>query len=223
MLKSLINARSYCKEDVSNIVGYAEAAADNSQYWVCHHRLETHNSDGERRLVNISSAELKALGMYYNRPASELIFVTHKVHNNWHKSRKGTGSGKVYGPKYGKKGTPEYEEGWRKACKEAGLRRRGTIHLTAEQIENVKAGIKARGGNPNKGKHYYNNGVKELRAFECPEGFKPGRLPYSEEFIAKVKASSQGRTWKLIDGKRVYSKVRGFVKCDYSEERKQIN
>lgn len=24
--------------------------------------------------------------------------------------------------------------------------------------------------------HWYNNGVKSVRALECPEGFKPGRL-----------------------------------------------
>ena len=27
-----------------------------------------------------------------------------------------------------------------------------------------------------KGRHYYNNGIIEVRRFECPEGFTPGRL-----------------------------------------------
>lgn len=32
-------------------------------------------------------------------------------------------------------------------------------------------------GKKNKGKHFYNNGKICISAFECPEGFKPGRLP----------------------------------------------
>ena len=50
-----------------------KAKADNFIGWDRHHRLETHNSDGERRLVNLTVDELKALDMYYNRPAEELI------------------------------------------------------------------------------------------------------------------------------------------------------
>jgi hypothetical protein len=46
--------------------------------------LETHNSDGERRLVDLTSKELIALGMYYNRPASELTFMTTYNHEMLH-------------------------------------------------------------------------------------------------------------------------------------------
>ena len=31
--------------------------------------------------------------------------------------------------------------------------------------------------NPAYGKHWFNNGTEELLATDCPEGFKPGRLP----------------------------------------------
>ena len=64
---------------------YTLALADNFRGWQRHHRLETHNSDGEKRLVEISPAELKALGMYYNRPAKELIWVTNAEHINLHR------------------------------------------------------------------------------------------------------------------------------------------
>ena len=64
----------YCK-DYKNIENYERAKADNFICWCCHHRLETHNSDGKIREVDILAAELKALNMYYNRPASELIFL----------------------------------------------------------------------------------------------------------------------------------------------------
>ena len=83
------NARSYCCEDISKIENYDKAIADTTQTWLCHHRLETHNSDGERRLVDLSHKELIALGMYYHRSASELIFLERDEHSRLHaKSRK---------------------------------------------------------------------------------------------------------------------------------------
>ena len=80
------NFEKYCKEP-EKIENYEKAKADDFKGWECHHRLETHNSDGERRLVDISYKELKALGMYYNRPASELIFLTVKEHNAFNKGK----------------------------------------------------------------------------------------------------------------------------------------
>ena len=76
----------YCK-DYENIENYDKALADNFKGWHCHHRLETHTSDGERRLVDISQKELKALGMYYHRPAEELIFLTSREHNAFNKGK----------------------------------------------------------------------------------------------------------------------------------------
>ena len=73
----------YCK-DYENIENYQKAKKDNFKGWDCHHRLETHNSDGERRLVDITVAELQALGMYYNRPPEELIFLRKGEHSALH-------------------------------------------------------------------------------------------------------------------------------------------
>ena len=73
----------YCK-NIEEIENYASAAADNFVDWDIHHRLETHNSDGERRTVYLSSKELIALGTYYDRPASELIFLKHGDHTRLH-------------------------------------------------------------------------------------------------------------------------------------------
>lgn len=77
------NFKYYCK-DYENIENYEKAKADNFKGWHCHHRLETHNSDGERRLVDITAAELNALDMYYNRPSEELIFMTICEHSRLH-------------------------------------------------------------------------------------------------------------------------------------------
>ena len=75
----------YCSH-IENIENYELAKADDFIGWDVHHRLETHNSDGERRTVDLSKAELIALGMYFNRPASELIYMKKgdhmRLHNN---------------------------------------------------------------------------------------------------------------------------------------------
>lgn len=67
-------------EQIEEVENYELAKKDNFQGWCIHHRLETHNSDGEKRLVNLSREELIALDMYYNRPASELVFLTKSEH-----------------------------------------------------------------------------------------------------------------------------------------------
>lgn len=77
------NFKYYCK-DYKNIENYDKAKADDFKGWQCHHRLETWTSDGERRLIDITADELKALGMYYNRPAEELIFMTICEHSRLH-------------------------------------------------------------------------------------------------------------------------------------------
>ena len=73
----------YC-DDIENVENYEAAKRDNFKGWQCHHRLETHNSDGERRLVDITADELIALDMYWHRPAEELIFMTTSEHTRLH-------------------------------------------------------------------------------------------------------------------------------------------
>ena len=76
--------KEYCNGDITKIENYELAIADNTQTWACHHRLETHNSDGEKRLVHIQKKELIELDMYYNRPPEELIFLTNSEHTKLH-------------------------------------------------------------------------------------------------------------------------------------------
>lgn len=75
----------YCNE-IEKVENYELAKADNFKGWECHHHLETHNSDGERRLVQISVEELIALDMYYNRPPEELVFLLKSEHAALHGS-----------------------------------------------------------------------------------------------------------------------------------------
>lgn len=67
--------QEYCCEDISKIENYDKAMADDEQ-WDCHHRRETiYSRDG-----------LIEIGEYWNRPAAELIFLTHEQHISLHKA-----------------------------------------------------------------------------------------------------------------------------------------
>ena len=146
----------YCKK-YQDIENYEKALKDNFKGWHCHHRLETHNSDGERRLVNISAAELLALGMYYNRPAEELIFLTASEHHSLHNK------GEKH-PLYGK----HHSEQSRKKMSEA---KKNMSEATRKKMREAKK------GNTNvRGMRWFNNGKINKVCYECPEGFTLGRL-----------------------------------------------
>ena len=75
----------YCIKGQERLVeNYEQALAEDFENWSRHHKLETHNSDGEKRLVPLTSRELKALGVYYNRPAEELIWLRTEEHRRLH-------------------------------------------------------------------------------------------------------------------------------------------
>ena len=164
----------YCK-DYENIENYEKAKADNFKGWEVHHRLETHNLYGERREVDILADELKALGMYYNRPASELIFLTIKEHNAYKKGKKLSEETKnkiseankgENNSMYGKHHTSETKNKISEAMK--GHKNSLGKHLSAEHKKKI--------GAASIGKHWYNNGKENRFCFECPEGFVLGML-----------------------------------------------
>ena len=74
------HVKRYCCEDISKIENYEEALNDNTQTWDCHHRAEI------LPCGHFEIEDLKEYGLYYNRPANELIFLTHKYHIGFHKS-----------------------------------------------------------------------------------------------------------------------------------------
>lgn len=77
--------KQLCCDDITKIENYDKAISSNER-WDCHHRLETHFSDGTPRPVGaqLSTDELKALDMYYNRPTSELILLPYGDHTRLH-------------------------------------------------------------------------------------------------------------------------------------------
>jgi len=66
--------------ELEKIENYDKAIADKTQTWHCHHRLEL-TLDGE---FACSMQDLKRMGMYYNRPYFELIFLTKAEHQTIH-------------------------------------------------------------------------------------------------------------------------------------------
>ena len=161
----------YCKE-YENIENYQKAKADNFKGWSCHHRLETHNSDGERRLVDISYKELKALGMYYNRPPEELIFLRKGEHSKLH--NKGENH-PMYGKHHSAESIQKISEA-KKGEKNAFYGKHHSEESKKRISEAMKGNKYALGNTAAKGTHWYNNGKINIRAKECPPGFVPGRL-----------------------------------------------
>ena len=74
--------KRYCCEDISKIENYAEAMVDATQTWHCHHRLELIKTGAA---VDSTKQDLIDWGIYYNRPANELIFLTKAEHRSLHK------------------------------------------------------------------------------------------------------------------------------------------
>ena len=70
--------KAYCSEDISLIENYELAVTDTTQTWHCHHRGEV------LPCGRFSHNDLKKFGLYYKRPASELIFLTHSEHRHLH-------------------------------------------------------------------------------------------------------------------------------------------
>lgn len=69
-----------CCEDPSLIENYDKAIADEEVMWHVHHRKEI-SEDGH---IFYLAKELIEKGEYYNRPASELIFLTPEAHRALH-------------------------------------------------------------------------------------------------------------------------------------------
>lgn len=69
------HVKRYCK-DYTRIENYEMAIADESQTWDCHHRNEQY----------YNQKDLKKLGLYFDCPPCELIFLTKSEHQQIHKT-----------------------------------------------------------------------------------------------------------------------------------------
>ena len=71
-------AKKYCSEDLSLIENYELAVNDHTQMWEIHHRGEV------LPCGRFSRDDLKKFGLYYKRPAAELILLTKAEHTRLH-------------------------------------------------------------------------------------------------------------------------------------------
>lgn len=67
-------SKAYCRDPVDRIEGYEQAAASH-ELFACHHRFAE---------MGLSRKDLKEMGLYYKRPACELIFMPYEEHNRFH-------------------------------------------------------------------------------------------------------------------------------------------
>ena len=98
------NAKRFCSEDIALIENYQQAISDEEKMWDIHHRRE---SDSEGRTL-FTGKQLIDMGLYFKRPASELIFLTKSMHKKAHREQMGNAgkiggkiAGKILGKKYG--------------------------------------------------------------------------------------------------------------------------
>lgn len=143
-------ATKYCFEDISLIENYEAAMADQTQTWHCHHRWETDRG--------LSPEELIFCCEYEYVPADRLIFLTKSEHNKLHKR----GNKNMLGKNHSDETRRKMSDAKRGKPKSDETRRRMSEVL--------------RGNHNVRGKLWWNNGIKNVRAKECPEGFIKGRL-----------------------------------------------
>lgn len=124
-------AIKYCCEKISLIENYDKAKMDLLETWHLHHRKEDEG---------FSVKELIDLGMYYGRPASELIFLTKSEHLSLHKKGEKNywyGKPREKCPMYGKHHSDETK-------KKMSVAHKGKHHSdeTRRKMSEVKKGEK---------------------------------------------------------------------------------
>ena len=77
-------AKRYCCEEISLIENYNRAIADQKKTWDIHHRKEC----DENGKTLFTCKQLAEMNLYYNRPASELVFVTRSTHCKIHREHR---------------------------------------------------------------------------------------------------------------------------------------
>ena len=172
------NFKRYCR-NYQDIENYEKALADDFIGWECHHRLETHAPDGKRRDVDIPREELKALGMYYHRPAEELIFLQESEHKSFQKGKKRSAETrrKISEAVKGKPKTEEHKSKLSESHKGKQVGEKHPMYGKKHSAESIQKMSEAHKGHKyNLGRHWYNNGKVNTMSKECPDGFVPGRI-----------------------------------------------
>ena len=90
-------SKKFCKDDITEIDNYELAINDTRHIWHCHHRMESDEHKSRNQLIDE--------GLYYHRPACELVFLSPSEHAKLHHTGKNHNGNN--NPMYGKKHTEE--------------------------------------------------------------------------------------------------------------------
>ncbi len=174
--------------------------------WVCHHRKETDENKTQKQLIK--------LGLYYQRPANELIFLTskdhHRLHGAWNKGmkkedyftedgfdrlkQKASHPGRLNGM-YGYKWSDEQ----RKRMSQSQLNR----NFNWDEDARLKM------SKERTGEKWWNNGIANKRARECPDkDWKRGRLSSENRCLANKLV-----TLKRYNKKRMVALLHTILVC----------
>lgn len=194
----------YCNGDITLIENYYEAINDPNETWICHHKLEIELQLFSYELIKKNlyfNRPPEELMFIKRNDHMKLHASKHNSFKNKHHTQES--KNKINNTKL-KNGTwpsgeknPMYKHVWteeqRKHASEAANKRDNTNigkyertpeinNKMSKSLKGKMAGEKnpmygIRGkDNPNYGLHWYNNGKIEIKAFECPDEFKPGRI-----------------------------------------------
>ena len=125
--------------------------------------------------------ELKMMNLYYNRPACEFIFITEEEHHRIHSIGKHNGF-------YGKTHTNESKNKISKS-------KQGYKH-TEDWKENQSKVMK----------ELHKNGREEVYK-KISETKRNSDMSYYKKNMSLLGKANKGKTWKLINGKRVWMEV----------------
>ena len=197
--------KSYCKDDISLIENYDKAIADKTQVWQCHHRRETIYSVKDLQdigeyynrpacelifLTPVDHRRLHNLGKPSGMNGKQHSAETRKKMSEAHKGENNYWFGKHHSEEAKKKNSEAHKgenNYWfgkhhsaeaRKKISEANKGENHPLFGKHHSEETRKKMSEANKGKNHwtKGTHWYNNGVKCIKAKTCPDGFVPGRL-----------------------------------------------
>ena len=172
--------------DYTKIKNYEKAIADKTQTWNIHHIYEL-----KCPVRKYTMPELKAMGMYYNRPPEELVFMTASEHHKLHQTVNNSFKGKKHTEETRKIMSLHGGNAFRgRQHTEEAKEKNRLAHLGKKHNKEFGEKVTAR----NTGRKWYTDGTTDRFLHECPVGFWEGR-------------SHLGKSWKLVDGVRVYEKV----------------
>lgn len=185
-------ARKYCNGNFAQIENYTSAILDKSETWDIHHKLETQTSEGEKRRIPLTQKELKALGVYFDRPPSELIFMRQSEHKRLHQlgGHLSEEHRKSISVKNRLNVSTRCNAGMRRKLSEIMKARNPKTFLGHHHTEESKRLLSESHKGICKGKKWYNNGTEEKMDFQCPDGFIEGRLFHARKIRNKRSVTS---------------------------------